>query len=1093
MAIAGQVAPAMAVPPTITTFLPAHNATNIALNANIVLTFSESVTAQASRNIAISTMGSPDTIIPVTCTNPAGDGCNGNQVTVAGAAVTINPGVDLACGKLYGVSLQNGAFKNGGSEDSAALAANNYSFTTAPCPPTPTAVAAVSVPIGAYGIGQTIPIAVCFSSTVTVANGGANSNIKLRLNTLPVDGSRDIAYSGTRVNCGGTDNGLRFDYTITSGDTSQLNLSATHLLLSNSAQLTVTGNATALTAASTVITNGVLPNYSVNTTLLIATNFTTTTANGWYKNGDAAIDITVTLNQVATHAAPAPALQLNSGGTAPYLSGSGTNTYTFRYTVGAADASPPNVKLHVTSIQNANSLLVGGSAPSGFSIVNGGAYNASGTLSNNKTIYIDNTAPGIMGTNPPIGLAAPPILSRTANLFAFFDGSESLRLGAEKTISLRAASSPGADVQVIRTGAAVNIASRSRVGDTVTITTSANHGVTNGESVSISGVPDVDCNGIRQATVTAATTFTIAVGGSAVCETAAAPGGTVGTVTRAASAGGSLSMSQPGQLTIDFAGNMQGPTAAVTSASRTVGGVVTYTTDAAHGFTAWPAPTIVQSYGNGNMAFNIANNGVSVGDQINYSGATGLLAQLNGTYTVAGIDNANIFSVTGAPTVTLDSNVRVPLGDSIGVVSKTRVLVSGAGVAFNASSVNPCWVSSVPTATTFSCNHNGVTGSQTFSPVASAGVEAETEYFVVYDAGLITDGAGNALPARTALAGAAGAWQFKTGIDRMKPIVVNNNASQFFSTTGSFRIDFSETVALGLADGVSPTLAPSAGTVTRSASGTTGVITFANALTANTNYTLTVPLGAFTDVAGNSIEGSTSLTFTFATNTAPSGGGGGGPAPTNCGPPPQPPCGVGAGLNFGPGGMIQNPGAIGGGDMGNLRPDNFMGFRPDDARNLGSGALQNFRPDQFGALPPTAMGGFNRDQINNLNPAAMAGMSGDQFRALPPEAMQGFRPDQMAQLPPSAMAGFNSTQMGQLPPSAMAGFNANQMGQLPPSAMAGFNANQFREMPPSAMAGFNANQMGQLPPAAMGGFNASQMGQLPPAAMGGFNASQMGQ
>ena len=1102
VAIAGQVAPAMAAVPTITTFLPAHNATNVALNANIVLTFSENVTAQSLKQVAFQTTGVPDVSIPVTCTNPADPGCNGNSVTIAAATVTINPGTDLTCGKTYTLSVQSGAFKNSGDEDFAGLTPPTYSFATAACgggggggapAPTPLGVAAISTPIGTYGIGQTIPIAVCFSNTVTVTLGGGrpNSDVKLRLNSLPSDGSGDIAYSGTRANCGsGTNNGLQFNYLVAATDTSQLNLSATHLLLSNSAQLTVTGNATALTAASTVITNGILPNYSVSTTLLIATNFTTTTANGWYKNGDTAIDIVVTLNQAATHIAPAPALQLNSGGIATYLSGSGTDTYTFRYTIGSTDTLLPNFKLHVANIQNANSLRVGGSSPSGISIVNSGAYNANGTLSKNKTIYIDNTAPAVMGANPPTGLPVAPILSRDANLLVFFDGSESLRLGAAKNIRIRAADSPDADVQVITTGTAVNLASRLRVGNTVTFTTSTNHGVSNGESVSISGVPDVDCNGIRQATVTGLTTFTITVGASAVCETAAAGGGggTVGTVVRGASAGGTVSMSQPGQLTINFARDLLGPTAAVTAATRT-GSTVVYTTDAAHGFKAPLTPTSIARSGN-TITITVASHGLVVGDQVTLTGATGTIAGLNGDYTVATAADSNTITVTSSTS----GNIADPTS-GYGTLSY-RVSVSGAGTAFNTAADNKCLVSAVASATTFTCTNTGPAGTQAFSPAATAGTQLETGYFVIYDAGLLVDGAANPLAGRSAAAGADGAWQFKTGIDRMKPMAVNNNASQYFSTTGSFRIDFTETMAVGTGDGVTPTISPAAGTVTTSVSGTTGVITFAEVLAANTNYTLTVPLGAFTDTSGNVIAGSSSLTFTFSTNTAPSGGGGGGGGgggSASCGPPPLPPCNVGPGLNFGPGGMIQNPGAIAGGDMANLRPDNFMGFRPDDARNLGSGALQNFRPDQFGALPPTAMGGFDRNQINNLNPAAMAGMNQNQLRALPPEAMQGFRPDQMAQLPPSAMAGFDAQRVGQLPPSAMAGFNANQMQQLPPAAFTAFDQSRMSQLPPSAMGGFNANQMQQLPPSAMQGFNANQMAQLPPSAMAGFDPTKMQQ
>ena len=271
------------------------------------------------------------------------------------------------------------------------------------------------------------------------------------------------------------------------------------------------------------------------------------------------------------------------------------------------------------------------------------------------------------------------------------------------------------------------------------------------------------------------------------------------------------------------------------------------------------------------------------------------------------------------------------------------------------------------------------------------------------------------------------------------------NGMGTFDPTRVIKLTFSEAVSVvatktiklctgdvGCATPVETFTLPSS-SVTSASGGVQVVIDPTENLSAGTAYFLIIDSGAFQDGAGNvTASGVTAGQYGFMTMSAVVGGGGGG---ASCGPPPLPPCNVGSGINFGPGGMIQNPGAIVGGDMANLRPDNFMGFRPEDARNLGSGAMQNFRPDQLGALPPTAMAGFNRDQIANLNPAAMAGMNQDQFRALPPEAMAGFRPDQMALLPPSAMAAFDPTRMQSLPPSAMAGFNANQVAQLPPSAM----------------------------------------------------------
>ena len=153
----------------------------------------------------------------------------------------------------------------------------------------------------------------------------------------------------------------------------------------------------------------------------------------------------------------------------------------------------------------------------------------------------------------------------------------------------------------------------------------------------------------------------------------------------------------------------------------------------------------------------------------------------------------------------------------------------------------------------------------------------------------------------------------------------------------------------------------------------------------STTYFVLIEAGAFLDGSGNSYAGMATCathpcTYEFATAAAPvagapppsGGGGGGAPAPTpgtaplTCGPPPLPPCNVGPGINFGPGNVISNPNALAGSDMANLRPDNFVGFRPDDARSLGAGALQNFQPSQFGALPPTAMAGFDRGQISNL-------------------------------------------------------------------------------------------------------------------------------
>jgi hypothetical protein len=402
-------------------------------------------------------------------------------------------------------------------------------------------------------------------------------------------------------------------------------------------------------------------------------------------------------------------------------------------------------------------------------------------------------------------------------------------------------------------------------------------------------------------------------------------------------------------------------------------------------------------------------------------------------------------------------------------------------------------------------------------------------YHVLISAGAIVDKA--ATPNPFAAISSTTFWSFTTGTDTVAPtlnVATSDppNGMTTFLPTRNIVLKFSEPVVdvankfVKLCTGA-VNCATSVQTFTlQTSTASGGLVTVSeNTVTLNptadlnfsTTYFVLIEEGAFTDGTGNQFAGIATCaahpcTYEFSTSAAPVAGGGGAPTggaptggvpvpitgsgPTTCGPPPLPPCNVGPGINFGPGNVIQNPNALNGSDMANLRPDNFVGFRPDDARLLGAGALQNFQPTQFGALPPTAMAGFDRNQISNLNPAAMAGMNRDQMAALPPTAMAGFNANQMAALPPSAMAGFDPTRVAALPPTAMAGFNANQMGQLPPAAMAGFDPTRMAALPPTAMSGFKADQFAALPATAMSGFKADQFAALPATAMSAMKLDQ---
>jgi len=407
-----------------------------------------------------------------------------------------------------------------------------------------------------------------------------------------------------------------------------------------------------------------------------------------------------------------------------------------------------------------------------------------------------------------------------------------------------------------------------------------------------------------------------------------------------------------------------------------------------------------------------------------------------------------------------------------------------------------------------------------------------TTYFVTYEAGAFADLAGNT----TAALSSTTAWRFQASPDTVAPVFLPNQSDPTNNMTNfvlnrNIELAFSEAVSTvatktirlctGDADCVTPveTFTLPSTSVTSSSGGMRVVIDPEANLTASTTYFLLIDSGAFVDGAGNPTASAvTAGQFQFTASLPPivsgggsgssgssSGGTTGGSSPgfnspilglpntgvvVTCGPPPLPPCNVGPGINFGPGGLIQNPNALIGADMANLRPDNFVGFRPDDARLLGTGALQNFQPSQFGALPPMAMAGFDRNQINNLNPAAMAGMNPAQLRALPPEAMQGFKPDQLAQLSPSAMTGFDPTRLAALPPLAMTGFKADQLAALSPAAMSGMKLDQFKVLPPTAISGMQEDQFAALPPQAMIGFKPAQFAALPPDAISGMQQNQ---
>jgi hypothetical protein len=111
---------------------PADDATSIAVGANLVVTFSENVTAVAGTYVRICTG-------TATCTGSSVTGdvvqvleATNAAITISSAQVTINFASDLSGSTVYYVSIDSGAFRDAASNTYTGLTAGtSWNFTTA--------------------------------------------------------------------------------------------------------------------------------------------------------------------------------------------------------------------------------------------------------------------------------------------------------------------------------------------------------------------------------------------------------------------------------------------------------------------------------------------------------------------------------------------------------------------------------------------------------------------------------------------------------------------------------------------------------------------------------------------------------------------------------------------------------------------------------------------------------------------------------------------------------------------------------------------------------------------------------------------------
>ena len=340
-------------------------------SVSYTVTFSESVTGVDATDFAVATTGSvtgasvgtvtgSGTTRTVTVSAGTGEGSVGLNL------VDDDSIVDVAGNKLGGVGTGNGNVTGQiFTIDRTGPAVSNVSSSTAN---------------GTYGIGDTVSIQVTFNENATVTGTP----------TLAVNSGGTATYAS---GSGGTS--LTFNYSPASGDASpDLDYLSTGALslAGGSIKDAATNDATlTLPAPGGAGSLGANKNIVIDTNQTVVSNVSSPMGDGTYSTG-AVIPVTVTFSTpVSVTGTPQLTLSTGSPSTTAvnYVSGSGTDTLTFNYTVAAGNASADLNYAATSSL-----ALNGGTIKDGTgrtAVLTLPALGGVGSLATNKNIVIDTT------------------------------------------------------------------------------------------------------------------------------------------------------------------------------------------------------------------------------------------------------------------------------------------------------------------------------------------------------------------------------------------------------------------------------------------------------------------------------------------------------------------------------------------------------------------------------------------------------------------------------------------------------------------------------------------------------------------------------
>ena len=237
----------------------------------------------------------------------------------------------------------------------------------------------------------TIPITVTFNDNVTVA-GGIPS---LALNAGGGATATYVSGSGGKL--------LTFNYTVASGQASgDLDFSSAAALSLNGATIRDANTASNLDAILTLAAPGTSGSLGANKDIVINTaprvtgGVSATNSNATYGPGTV-IHVTVTFSSAVTVAGGIPHLALNAGAgaIANYVTGSGTVTLTFDYTVAPGDSASDLDYTSTTALTLPAGVTIQDSSTSANAVLTLAAPGAAGSLGANRDIVIDTSIPSV--------------------------------------------------------------------------------------------------------------------------------------------------------------------------------------------------------------------------------------------------------------------------------------------------------------------------------------------------------------------------------------------------------------------------------------------------------------------------------------------------------------------------------------------------------------------------------------------------------------------------------------------------------------------------------------------------------------------------